>query len=129
MPLTIHPSDSEADGAEEHMDNVLICTRFVGTVEFLRRKGITGEVTGDISSLSQVRGRDVFGNCPLWLAAEAKSYTMIVLPQTISKATRSRALSADQLEQLGARLARFSIRRISLPEEGRDLEFQYDEEI
>ena len=106
-------------------EDVLICTRLVSTIEWLRRQGISGEVTGDITSRDQVRGKHVYGNCPLWAAAEAASYTAIEVPNALHlpPRVRGRVLSADELEHYGARLVRYVIRREPLPAGLAHLEF------
>jgi hypothetical protein len=109
-------------GEPEEFVNLLIVTRQVSTVEWLRRRGIFGEVTGDVESVSEVAGRDLIGACPLWLAAEARSYTQIVIPgQQLRQ--RGQVLTADEMDARGAYLARFRLERVALPERFSGLEY------
>lgn len=90
----------------------LIVTRHTGAIEWLRRRGITGDVVTHATA-DQVRGRHVVGVLPIFLAAYAASVTSIDVPNMPDNA-RGRELSADEMDAFGARLSRYVVREMGV---------------
>ena len=88
----------------------VIVTRHQGLVEWLSRKGITGDVIPS-ATVDDVRGKRVVGALPLYLAAEAES--VVAVEYICPFEFRGKDLSADQLEELGAKLSEFRVERIT----------------
>lgn len=105
---TVVPSAAERGAA----DRVLIVTRHMGLVEFLRRQGIMGEIITRVDDPEQLRGRDVFGP-PLPLALAAHARTLTIAEMDLPVGIRPPDLSADEMVQHGARLVTFVIREVS----------------
>ena len=80
----------------------LIITRHTGAVEWLRRRGIEGEVITHATP-DQVRGRICYGVLPLNLAALAAEIWAIDMPD-LEAADRGRDLSPEEMEEAGAEL-------------------------
>jgi putative CRISPR-associated protein (TIGR02620 family) len=91
--------------------DTVIVTRHVGAVAWLAKHGITGEVTLRITSPAQIAGKRIIGNVPLHLAAHAREVCTIVLP-ALPPEWRNKELSADEMEQAGAKLATYVVRRV-----------------
>lgn len=95
------------------MNKTLIVTRHAPLVEWLRRRGITGDVIAHATP-NDVAGKDVYGVLPLWLAAEAASVTEVSMPSLPLEA-RARVnggdFTVDEMDKWGARLDRFVVRR------------------
>jgi len=89
---------------------VVIVSRHQGLVDWLRRKGIVGKVVTHATP-DDVRGKDVIGNLPLHLAAMAKSVTVVDMP-ALPADWRGQDLSPDQMDQAGATLSRYVIRKV-----------------
>ena len=80
----------------------LIITRHAGAVEWLRRRGIEGEVIAHATP-DQVRGRICYGVLPLNLAALASEVWAIDMPD-LEAADRGRDLTPDEMDSAGAEL-------------------------
>ena len=89
---------------------IVIVSRHQGLVDWLRRKGIVGKVVTHATP-DDVRGKDVIGNLPLHLAAVAKSVTVVDMP-ALPADWRGQDLSPDQMDQAGATLSRYVIRKV-----------------
>jgi len=89
---------------------IVIVSRHQGLVDWLRRKGIVGKVVTHATP-DDVRGKDVIGNLPLHLAAMAKSVTVVDMP-ALPADWRGQDLSPDQMDQAGATLSRYVIRKV-----------------
>lgn len=88
-------------------------SRHVGAVEWATRQRLTIERFVPHLDLAQVQSGDtVIGNLPVNLAAKlcAKGAAYWHLSLTLPTELRGRELSADELEQLGARVEAFEIR-------------------
>lgn len=88
----------------------LIVSRHAGAVEWLRMRGITGPVVTHATP-EDVRGRDVVGNLPLALAAEALTVTTIDLPD-LPPEQRGKDLSPEEMDAAGACLATYQVARV-----------------
>lgn len=88
----------------------LIVTRHAGAVEWLRRRGIEGEVL-EHASAEQVAGRRVVGVLPLALAAAAGEVWAIDLPD-LAPADRGRDLTPEEMDAAGARLVGYRIQAL-----------------
>ena len=80
----------------------LIITRHAGAVEWLRRRGIEGEVIAHATP-DQVRGRICYGVLPLNLAALASEVWAIDMPD-LEAADRGRDLTPKEMDAAGAEL-------------------------
>ncbi len=89
------------------LENIIV-TRHAGALRWLTAKGIVGEAITHISSPEQVRGKRVVGGVPLHLAAEAAEVLAIVMPE-LPPELRGKELTAEQMEQFGARLLRCAV--------------------
>jgi putative CRISPR-associated protein (TIGR02620 family) len=85
----------------------VIITRHQGLVEWLRRKGIKGEVIAHATE-DDVRGKDVIGNLPLHLANVALSVTVVDMPN-LPPELRGQDLSPEQMDEAGATLRRYVV--------------------
>ena len=85
----------------------VIVTRHRGLVEWLRRKGIEGEVIAHATE-DDVRGKDVIGNLPLHLANVALSVTVVDMPY-LPPELRGQDLSPEQMDEAGATLRRYVV--------------------
>lgn len=88
--------------AKENGMNILIVSRHPALTEYILELGLADDHTDvltHVDSPEQVRGRDVIGILPMWLAAEANSVTEIPIRHTLE--TRAQAAKGDlTLEQL-----------------------------
>jgi len=84
------------------MTRNLIITRHAGAVEWLRRRGIVGEVVAHATP-DQVRGRICCGVVPLNLAALASEVWAIDMPG-LKPADRGRDLTPEEMDEAGAEL-------------------------
>ena len=82
------------------MSNVVIVSRHAGQVEWLKERGITGEIIPHATP-EQVRGKDVVGNLPLHLAALANSVAAVNLPN-LPADLRGQDLTPAQMDEAGA---------------------------
>mgnify|MGYP000955834578 CR=1 FL=1 len=89
----------------------LIVTRHSGAVEWLHRKGITGEVVSHISPSESLEGKIVIGNIPLWVAAQADEVWAIEIPNLPSE-LRGVDISAEQMEELGAKISKYYVQKL-----------------
>lgn len=78
----------------------VIVTRHPGAVEWLRRRGITGEVLAHVTA-DDVRGKRVIGALPLHLAALTAAVGSIDLPG-LAAADRGRDLTPEEMDAAGA---------------------------
>lgn len=86
------------------MANVII-SRHAGLLEWLYRNGIDGEIITGNATVSDVKGKDVFGILPLWLAAEANSVTEVSMPN-LPFEMRGKEYTPDQMDEWGAHMVR-----------------------
>jgi len=91
-------------------NEILIVTRHKGFIEWLDRKGITGNIT-ERATPADVVGRHCIGNLPWQLAAIAASFSRIAIPLCPSD-RRTEELTADELEQYGAFLRTYTVKEI-----------------
>ena len=85
----------------------VIVTRHRGLVEWLRRKGIEGEVIAHANA-DDVIGKDVIGNLPLHLASLALSVTVVDMPN-LPPELRGQDLSPEQMDEAGATLRQYVV--------------------
>lgn len=78
----------------------MIVTRHTGLVEWLRRRGITGNVV-HIATIEDVLGKTVYGNLPLYLASFAERVLAVEF-DNLSPARRGSELSPEQMDEAGA---------------------------
>ncbi len=90
--------------------SILIVSKHKGAVEWLRQRGIKGEVISH-ATIDDVQRRRVYGNLPLYLAPEAASVTIISLPD-LRADQRGKDLSPEEMDAAGACLESFEVRRI-----------------
>ncbi len=93
------------------MTENLIVTRHATLVEWLRRRGIEGDVIAQATP-DDVRGKHVYGVLPMWLAAEAETVTEVSMPGLPLEA-RSKVNGGDftveQMDGWGAELRTFVV--------------------
>jgi len=97
---------------------VWVVTRHAGAIDWLARQGYGEARRIEHLDLALLRAGDqVVGTLPIWLVAElvarGAQYLHLVLP--LASEDRGRELSADELEQRGARLAAFTASRLADP--------------
>ncbi len=91
--------------------DMLIVTRHAGAVEWLRRRGIEGDVVAQVTA-EQVRGRIVVGILPLHLAAEAQEVIALDMPG-LKPEQRGKDLTPEEMDAAGATLTRYVVNRIA----------------
>ncbi len=94
------------------MNNIIV-TRHKTLVDWLVRRGIIGEVVAQATP-EDVRGKDVYGVLPLWLAAEANSITEVSMPGLPLEArakVNGGDFTVEQMDEWGAHLQRFIVKR------------------
>jgi len=88
-------------------EKTLLATRHKGAIEWIKRKGFNGEVVSHISAEMIGEGDTVIGNIPVHMIEEIKQkgarVFIIVMPQ-VPKEMRGQELTAEQMEQFGAKL-------------------------
>lgn len=96
------------------MSSTIIVTRHSGAVDWLIRKGVSGEVFTDLTPEVRARlqsGDLVVGSLPVHLVADLNrrgvGYAAIVMD--VGPSRRGRQLSADDMTSLGASLRRFRV--------------------
>ena len=92
------------------MSNIVIITRHAGLVEWLKRRGIVGEVIAHATP-EQVAGKFVYGALPLHLAALALGVATIDMPRLPAE-LRGQNLTPEQMDDAGATLAQYQVTRI-----------------
>jgi len=94
---------------------VVIVTRHAGAVEWLRRRGIEGEVVASLDEANLPSGMDVYGVLPLHLAVELlrRQCRVFLIQFPARGGPRGQELSADEMEAGGACLYRFGLKVIS----------------
>lgn len=90
-----------------NIGNFIIVSRHTGAVEWLRQRGIVGEVVAHVTA-EQVRGRIVVGNLPLHLAAEALE-VMIIDLRELSPDQRGKDLTPAEMDAAGAKLTSYVV--------------------
>ena len=85
---------------------IIIVTRHEGLVEWLARKGITGEVKPSVT-IEDIRGKHVIGALPAHIAQHAQCMTSVDYSCPFEK--RGKHLTADELEELGAKLFSYKV--------------------
>lgn len=85
----------------------LIVTRHAGLVEWLRLRGIEGDVVAHATT-ETVRDRHVFGVLPLNLAAVAASVTNVDMPRMTAE-QRGKDLTPAEMDTAGAELVRYVV--------------------
>jgi len=90
----------------------IIISRHPAAIEFIREMIGTGTPILASASIDDVRGKVVYGNIPLHLAAAAK---MVVAVEFEGTPPRGAEYSLEDMKAAGARLVRYVVR---VPEEG-----------
>ncbi len=92
------------------LSDSIIVTRHAGMVEWLARRGITGEVKSQVTA-EDVRGKRVYGVLPLHIAAEAAEVVTVDMPK-IKQEQRGQDLSPEEMDAAGACLTTYRIIRV-----------------
>jgi hypothetical protein len=89
--------------------NVIVVTRHVGTVEYLRRKGLIGEQTKILvrAKPDDVRGKHVYGVIPIYLACYAEKVSMVTLD--LPKEAQGRELTPDEVSKYCKGIRTFTV--------------------
>jgi len=90
---------------------VVIVSRHSGAVEWLRRKGIVGEVIPHVSDPAQIAGKIVVGALPLHLAVEANEVWSIDMPH-LSADLRGQDLTPEQMDAAGACINKYIVFKV-----------------
>jgi putative CRISPR-associated protein (TIGR02620 family) len=85
----------------------MIATRHKGVIEWLRRRGITGEYIRRPTMPHEVAGRVVYGVLPEFLANYTITTYFVRLPNGFRE-YKGIELSADDLERLGAYIHQYT---------------------
>ena len=88
----------------------IIVTRHAGTVEWLRARGVVGEVISHVNDPAQVAGKIVFGVLPLHLAAQAHAVVTIDMP-SLPADKRGVDLTPAEMDSFGARMTAYVVGR------------------
>lgn len=90
----------------------IIVARHAGLLEWLRLHGVKADrvVTGN-ATVEDVRGNDVYGILPLWLAAEANSVTEVSMPD-LPFEMRGKEYPAEKMDEWGAHMVRYEVKRL-----------------
>jgi len=92
--------------------DIVIVTRHEGIIEWLNRRGIIGEVKSRVVDVD-IMGKEVYGRLPIYMAALAFRYYTIAIPYpTAEFKINSQDTTADDMDDMGARLESYSITRI-----------------
>ena len=86
----------------------LIVTRNEGAVEWLRRRGIAGEIVAHVSDPDQVKDRVVYGVLPFYLASIAAEVVTIDMPG-LRQDQRGQDLSPEEMDSAGATLRTYVV--------------------
>jgi len=89
----------------------VIVSRHAGAIEWLRRHGVTGEVVSHVDTDTDLEGKILIGNAPLWIAAQADEIWTIEMPELPAE-LRGKDISAEQMEELGAKLGRYYVQKL-----------------
>lgn len=87
----------------------LIVTRHKGLVEWLAARNITGQVI-EMATKDDVKGKDVVGVLPPYLACLAASLTTVDLPK-MTMEQRGKDLTPAELDEAGAELTTYEVNR------------------
>jgi putative CRISPR-associated protein (TIGR02620 family) len=85
----------------------IIVTRHTGMVEWLKTKGITGEVLAHVTEM-EVAGAQVVGALPLHLASKAEYVIAVDLPNLRSE-QRGHDLTPAEMDAAGATLRKYKV--------------------
>lgn len=88
---------------------ILIVTRHKGLVEWLKMQDVIGEVYTKVTRLN-VKGNHIYGTLPIYLAAEAKTYTTITIPRHQDLITEE--LTATEMVKAKAYMQTFEICKV-----------------
>ena len=90
----------------------IIVTRHKGLVEWLRRREITGEVYEEIKDPEVIRGKDVYGALPQFLACQARTLTAVDIKVPLDK--RSNDHTPEEMDKYGAKLSTYMTFKIPM---------------
>lgn len=90
--------------------DIVIVTRHTGLVEWLARRGITGNVMTHVApeETGKINGMTVVGVLPLNLAALTASIITVDMPG-LKPEQRGKDLTADEIDAAGGRLSRYLV--------------------
>ena len=97
---------------EELKARTVIVSRHAGLVEWLKtRRGVEGNVIAHATE-ADIRGKYVFGNLPMHLAAKTASITTVDMPD-LPADKRGVDLTPDEMDTYGAKTATYVIWEIT----------------
>lgn len=90
-------------------------TRHPGAVEWARRQGIDAQLITHLNPAQVEKGDTVLGTLPIQLVAgiNERGARYLHLEISLPEAQRGVALSAEEMDRLGARLIEYEARRVS----------------
>ena len=92
---------------------IWIVTRHKGALDWLARRGITGEAVTHLDAAGLRRGDAAIGNLPMHVAAAvcAKGARFLTIELDLPAEARGRELSAEEMETYGASLVEYRVER------------------
>lgn len=94
-----------------HSKKYLIVSRHTALVEWLKAKGIEGEVIPHATP-EQIAGQTVIGILPVNLASLCARYGNVGLPK-LSADLRGKELTVEQMDEAGATLEWYTVTRVA----------------
>lgn len=95
------------------MADVVIVTRHLGLVEWLRLRGITGSVIAQVTE-RDIRGKVVVGVLPLHLASVADVVITVDMPKLLFE-QRGKDLTPEEMDNAGAELKSYKVTAVPNP--------------
>lgn len=89
----------------------LIVSRHKGAVDWLKARGIEGEVKEHVEDPKEVSGKDVYGALPNNLAWHTRSVTSIDMPK-MTPEQRGKDLTPQEMDAAGATLSTYIILKV-----------------
>ena len=87
----------------------VIISRHVGAVDWLRKRGVKGEVVTH-ATIDDVKGKDVYGVLPFHLAHYARRMFAVSIPD-LPEDRRGDDLTIEEMEEYGARLVCYKVEK------------------
>jgi putative CRISPR-associated protein (TIGR02620 family) len=112
MVIVGQTSSQERDEAREWAgQRPLIVSRHGGTVEWLHRRGVDGEVVAHVDDIKIVHHRVVYGALPYHLAVAAEEIRAVEMPH-LKVGDRGRDLTPEEMDAAGARVTSYRVTKV-----------------
>jgi len=96
----------------QHGKNIVIVSRHLGAIEWLRRRGIIGEIITHATP-ENIKGRIPVGTLPMHLAARVPEVWSLEIPD-VPPHRRGHDLTPEEMDRYGARLVRYSVQYLGV---------------